>query len=71
MAGRPKLPIDEEQVFKLARLGCTVEEIADFLRILHLFVHCHQCDFLQRWRGRYNTRTCSRSPASGDGGSTT
>ena len=27
---RPKLDIDEEQVYKLAQHGCTVEEIADF-----------------------------------------
>ena len=30
VAGRPKLPIDENQVEKLGRLGCTVEEIAEF-----------------------------------------
>jgi hypothetical protein len=28
--GRPLKPIDAEQVYKLARLGCTQEEIADF-----------------------------------------
>lgn len=29
--GRPPLPLDAEQVYKLARLGCTQEEIADIL----------------------------------------
>lgn len=29
-AGRPRLPIDAEGVFKLAKLGCTNIEIADF-----------------------------------------
>lgn len=29
--GRPLLPLDAEQVYKLARLGCTLEEIADIL----------------------------------------
>ncbi len=28
--GRPPKPIDAEQVFKLARLGCTQQDIADF-----------------------------------------
>ena len=28
--GRPLKPIDGEQVYKLAKLGCTQEEIADF-----------------------------------------
>lgn len=31
MAGRKKLPLDGDQVFKLAKLGCTVKEIADIL----------------------------------------
>lgn len=30
MAGRPLLPIDPEEVVKLAALGCTNQEIADF-----------------------------------------
>lgn len=29
--GRPKLQIDEEQVARMARLGCTVEEMAEIL----------------------------------------
>jgi hypothetical protein len=29
-AGRPRKEIDAEQVYKLARLGCTQKEIADF-----------------------------------------
>jgi hypothetical protein len=32
MAGKPK-PIDREQVIKLARLGCTQEEIAEFVGV--------------------------------------
>jgi hypothetical protein len=28
--GRPLKPIDAEQVYRLARLGCTQQEIADF-----------------------------------------
>jgi DNA-binding XRE family transcriptional regulator len=31
--GRPRKPIDAEQVYKLARLGCTQEEIADIFDV--------------------------------------
>ena len=31
--GRPKKEIDEDQVFKLASIGCTYQEIADFFSV--------------------------------------
>lgn len=31
--GRPKIELDRDQVFKLARLHCTIKEIADFFEV--------------------------------------
>jgi hypothetical protein len=33
VAGRPRAPIDAEQVFKLAKIGCTQDEIADIFGV--------------------------------------
>jgi len=31
--GRPKIELDRDQIFKLARLHCTIKEIADFFGV--------------------------------------
>lgn len=31
--GRPKIELDRDQIFKLARLHCTIKEIADFFDV--------------------------------------
>jgi len=31
--GRPRIELDREQIFQLARLHCTIKEIADFFKV--------------------------------------
>jgi AraC-like DNA-binding protein len=46
--GRPRKPIDAEQVYKLARIGCTQAEIADVLG-------CSQAVISERFRSEFAT----------------
>jgi len=55
---RPLKPIDAEQVFKLAQLGCTQEEIGEFFGCTHTTI---QNRFLQEYRlGRASQKTSIR-----------
>jgi AraC-like DNA-binding protein len=48
--GRPLKPIDAEQVEKLAKLGCTVDEIADFFGCSKVTVYARFSEQLTRGR---------------------
>lgn len=54
-AGRPRKELDAEQVYKLAKLGCTLEEIADVFNVSVSTISTNYREVCQRARGEMKT----------------
>jgi hypothetical protein len=54
-AGRPRKELDAEQVYKLARIGCTQAEIADIFNVNEATIRRNYAEEYRRAQGDYKT----------------